>query len=86
VKDGKMILAFAGLLFLFSIFLLCLGVLSFALWVVLKLLEWMLRLGIWLLDRNAEPQVSDIVINIVDDDEEPRTMRDVTPPKAKRIR
>jgi hypothetical protein len=75
-----MILVIAGLGFLFSIFLLGLEVLSFALWVALKLLEWFLRLGLWLLNRYAEPQGGNIVIqiNIVDDDEEP-PMRDVTP-------
>jgi hypothetical protein len=86
-----MILAFAGL-FLFGIFLLGLGALSFALCVALKLFEWFLRLILWLLDKYAanaepEPQAGGIVINIniVDDDGEP-PMRDVTPPKAKRIR
>ena len=74
--------------FLFAIFLLGLAALCFALVVALKLVEWTLRLGLWLLDRYAEPQVGDddisIVINIVDD--EPPPMRDVTPPKRKRIR
>ena len=66
-----MILAIAGL-FLFGIFLLGLGVLSFALLVALKLLEWVLRLGLWLLNKYAEPEplAGGIVINIniVDDD------------------
>jgi hypothetical protein len=86
-----MILVIAGLGFLF-IFLFGLGALSFALWVALKLLEWTLRLGLWLIAKYAEPQMgdSDIVINInisinIVYDDEARTMRDVTP-KAKRIR
>jgi hypothetical protein len=83
-----MMLAFAGL-FLFGIFLLGLGALSFALWVALKVLEWTMRLILWLLDSYAddksaelEPLEGGIVINIniVDDDEE-LPMRDVTPPR-----
>ena len=84
------LLAFAACLFLFMC-LFGLAALGMALCLPLKLLEWMLRLGLWLLNRYAEPQPGDIVINIniVDDaecDVMPRTMRDVTPPKAKRIR
>lgn len=54
-----------------------------ALCVVLKLLEWFLRLVLWLVDRYAEPQTDGITIqiNIVDDDEDP-PMRDVTPVRA----
>jgi hypothetical protein len=82
VKDGKMILTFVGCSFLFMC-LLGLAALGMALCVALKLLEWALRLGLCLL----EPQPGDIVISIdiEDDDEDQRPMRDVTP-KAKRIR
>jgi hypothetical protein len=78
-------------LFLFGIFLLGLGVLSFALWFALKLLEWALRLGLWLINKYAEPEplAGDIVISIVDDaecEDMPRTMRDVTPREMRRIK
>ncbi len=79
-----MILAFLVCSFLFMC-LFGLATLGMALCVALKLLEWTLRLGLRLLNRYAEPQPGDIdiVINIMDDAEEP-PLHDVTP-KAKRI-
>ena len=54
----------SGALFIFGICLLYLAALSFALLVVVKLLEWSLRLILWLLNEYAEPEAGGIVINI----------------------
>jgi hypothetical protein len=72
-----LIFVFAG--FLIAVCLFALAMAGIALCVMLKLLEWTLRLILWSLNRYAGPQPgdSDIVINIVVDDESP-PMCDVT--------
>jgi hypothetical protein len=81
-----MLIIVSAVLFGFGVLLFGLSLaavlLGWAICAALKLLEWTLRFGLWLLNRFTELQPGDIaiVINIVDDDDdEDPPMRDVTP-------